>query len=95
MQQHIHFTRASDGVSIAYSATGSGLPVLAINGWVSHLELDLENPPSVQFLEGLSDGGNRRLIRLDMRGSGLSDRQAGDISVTRRGLETWRRGLET
>ncbi len=83
-QQRIHFTRTSDGVSIAYSATGSGLPLLVVNGWVSHLELDLEHPRTVDFLEGLSDGGNRRLIRLDMRGSGLSDRQADDISIEAR-----------
>ena len=55
--------------------------MLMVNGWVSHLELDMEFRNSVQFLNGLSAGGRRRLIRLDMRGSGLSDRQVDDISA--------------
>ena len=82
-KQHIHFVRASDGVSIAYSTMGEGPPLLAVSGWVSHLELDMDNPRCVEFLEGLS-GGDRRLIRLDLRGSGLSDRRADDISVEAR-----------
>lgn len=83
-KQHIHFARASDGVTIAYSTMGEGPPLVLSPGWVSHLELDMESPRSAQLLEGLSDGGRRRLIRFDMRGSGLSDRQAEDISVEAR-----------
>jgi class 3 adenylate cyclase/pimeloyl-ACP methyl ester carboxylesterase len=83
-KQHIHFTNASDGVSIAYSTMGQGPALLFVNGWVSHLELDMENSHMVRFLDGLSDGGRRRLIRFDMRGSGLSDRDAEDISVEAR-----------
>ena len=83
-KQRIHFTRASDGVSIAYSTIGEGLPLLAVHGWVSHLEMDMESPYSVRFLEGLSDDGRRRLIRFDPRGSGLSDRDVDDISIEAR-----------
>ncbi len=83
-QQPIHFAHASDGVTIAYSSIGAGPPLLVTAGWVSHLELDLENPHYGQFLEGLSDSGRRRLIRFDARGVGLSDREAMDISAESR-----------
>ena len=83
-KQRIHFAHTSDGVSIAYCSMGLGMPLLAISGWMSHLELDLETPYGEAFVEGLSDGGRRRLIRFDMRGSGLSDRNVKDISVPAR-----------
>ena len=86
-KQHIHFANASDGTSIAYCTTGQGPPLLFVNGWVSHLELDMDGSYMVRFLDGLSAGGRRRLIRLDMRGSGLSDRYAQDISVQARALD--------
>ncbi len=83
-KQHIHFARASDGVTIAYSTMGEGPPLLVAPTWVSHLELELDNPANVKFYEGLSNGGRRRLIRFDVRGSGLSDRRVEDISIEAR-----------
>jgi class 3 adenylate cyclase len=83
-KQRIHFARAPDGVSIAYSTMGEGPPLVLVQGWVSHLELDMENPRSADFLEGLSRGGRRRLIRFDIRGSGLSDRNVEDVSIEAR-----------
>jgi class 3 adenylate cyclase/pimeloyl-ACP methyl ester carboxylesterase len=83
-QQRIHFTNTSDGVNIAYCTTGSGPALMILNGWVSHLEMDVENPRGATFLEDLADAGRRRLIRLDMRGSGLSDRRVEDLSVPAR-----------
>ncbi|MEX0799897.1 MAG: adenylate/guanylate cyclase domain-containing protein [Dehalococcoidia bacterium] len=80
-QQRIHFTNTADGVNIAYCTRGEGPALMLLGGWVSHLEMDLENPSSLAFVEKLSDGGQRRLIRLDMRGSGLSDRQVDDLSI--------------
>jgi class 3 adenylate cyclase len=43
-----------------------------VSGFVSHLEMDWEDPRSVYFLERL--GSFARLIRFDKRGTGLSDR---------------------
>ena len=80
-QQPIHFARASDGVTIAYSTFGNGHPLLLVPGWISHLELDLENPDYARFYQALTHEGRRRLIRLDMRGTGLSDREVPDTSV--------------
>jgi class 3 adenylate cyclase len=83
-KQHIHFARASDGVTIAYSTMGEGPPLLVGPSWVSHLEMEMDNPAHVEFYEGLSQGGQRRLIRFDVRGCGLSDRRVEDISMEAR-----------
>jgi class 3 adenylate cyclase/pimeloyl-ACP methyl ester carboxylesterase len=84
MQQPIHFARATDGVTIAYSTFGNGRPLLLVPGWISHLELDMENPEYARFFQALSHGGRRRLLRLDMRGTGLSDREVADTLVESR-----------
>lgn len=81
-KQHIHFARTRDGVNIAYATMGSGHPLLYLHGWVSHLEMDLESPYNAEFVTGLSAG--RTLVRLDMRGCGLSDREVDDLSIEAR-----------
>jgi class 3 adenylate cyclase len=66
----------SDGVNIAYQVTGSGpLDLVLVSGFVSHLEIDWEEPRSAHFLERLSSFA--RLINFDKRGTGLSDRPGG------------------
>ena len=65
----------SNGVNIAYQVTGEGPPLVLVSGFVSHLELDWEEPRSAHFLDRLSSFS--RLIRFDKRGTGLSDRPAG------------------
>jgi len=80
----VHFARTRDGVSIAYSVAGQGLPILFLSGWVSHLEVEVTGEPIVRFLDGLSGGGRRRVVRFDWRGTGLSDREVGDVSAVKR-----------
>ena len=48
---------------------------MLISGFVSHLELDWEDPRHALFLERL--GAMGRLIRFDKRGTGMSDRPSG------------------
>jgi pimeloyl-ACP methyl ester carboxylesterase len=63
----------SDGLHIAYQVTGGGdTDVVLISGFVSHLELDWEDPHHALFLQRLGSMG--RLIRFDKRGTGMSDR---------------------
>ena len=66
----------SDGINIAYQVTGTGpLDLVLVAGFVSHLEIDWDEPRSAHFLERLSSFS--RLIRFDKRGTGLSDRPGG------------------
>ncbi len=62
----------SGSVNIAYQVVGAGpLDLVLVPGFVSHLELDWEEPRSAYFLERLASFS--RLIRFDKRGTGLSD----------------------
>jgi len=63
----------SGEVSIAYQVVGTRSPDLVlVPGWVSHLEYAWEEPSYSRFLRRLASFS--RLILLDRRGTGLSDR---------------------
>jgi class 3 adenylate cyclase/pimeloyl-ACP methyl ester carboxylesterase len=65
----------SGNVSIAYQVTGRGPPDLVYGPAISHLELAWDNASTAAFFEQL--GSMCRLIRFDLRGTGMSDRVAG------------------
>jgi class 3 adenylate cyclase/pimeloyl-ACP methyl ester carboxylesterase len=69
------FVRSGD-VDLAYQVFGSGSRnLLAVAGWVSHLEVIWELPEFARFLERLGELG--RVVMYDKRGSGMSDRPPG------------------
>jgi len=76
--QNIRFCVAQDGVRIAYAAVGQGPPLLKLANWMTHLEHDWESPVWRHWIRALSS--DRRLIRYDERGNGLSDWDAADLS---------------
>jgi pimeloyl-ACP methyl ester carboxylesterase/DNA-binding CsgD family transcriptional regulator len=64
---------------IAYQVIGEGpIDLVYVPGWISHLELELENVLSGLFYEQLAL--RTRLIRFDKRGTGMSD--GGDVTLT-------------
>ena len=80
--QRIRFVDGFGGARIAYSVIGSGPPIVMVGGWHSHLELDLESPVWRPWLAELSRGHS--IVRMDTRGSGLSDRDVADHSLEAR-----------
>jgi pimeloyl-ACP methyl ester carboxylesterase len=75
MSDTVRYARSGD-LNIAFQVTGGGpLDLVLVPGFVSHLEMDWEEPRSRYFLERL--GSFSRLIRFDKRGTGLSDRDCG------------------
>ena len=63
-------------VHIAYEIVGGGdIDLVLVQGFISHLDLEWDNPHMVRFLEGLASFA--RLILFDKRGTGLSDRSVG------------------
>ena len=87
MKQKIRFCRSTDGVRIAYATMGSGPPIVWVANWLTHLNLDLENPFFSHWFQALSR--DNTLIRFDARGNGLSDRDVDHLSV-----DAWRSDLE-
>lgn len=72
--QKIRFCTTADGVSIAYAVGGSGRAFVKTPNWLNHLELDVESPVWRAWIERASQ--QRKLVRYDARGCGLSDREA-------------------
>ena len=63
----------SGDVHIAYQVVGEGAqPLVLVPGWLSHMEYEWEEPSIGRFLRRLASFS--KLILLDRRGTGLSDR---------------------
>ena len=70
----IHFAE-NDGVNIAYQVFGDGpQDLIYIPGWLSNIDIFWEEPRVVQFFLALAQYA--RVIVIDRRGTGLSDRVA-------------------
>jgi class 3 adenylate cyclase/pimeloyl-ACP methyl ester carboxylesterase len=78
LTQEIRFCTAPDGVQLAYSMIGQGPPLMKTGNWMTHLEFDLESPIWRHLYRELAR--DRRVIRYDPRGNGLSDRSVDEIS---------------
>ena len=82
MAPRVQYARSSDGMNIAYVATGDGYPLFWLPHYLaSHVQLEWDFPQ--QFLYArLAE--RLRVIRFDCRGLGLSDRDVDDISLEAR-----------
>lgn len=87
LHQEIRFCSTPGGVRIAYASVGEGPPLIKTANWLNHLEFDWESPIWRHVFRGLAR--DRRLIRYDARGNGLSDWDVKEIS-----FEAYVRDLE-
>jgi DNA-binding winged helix-turn-helix (wHTH) protein/pimeloyl-ACP methyl ester carboxylesterase len=71
----IRYASSADGTAIAWTAEGEGPDLVRIGHWLTHLDLDHDSPVFGPAIARLS--ARHRLIRYDVRGTGLSDREAG------------------
>ena len=77
MVRDVRYCTTEDGVRIAYSMEGSGPPLVICPYFFESFTFDATGEWSPLF-EGI--GAGRRVLRYDMRGSGLSQRDVDDIS---------------
>src|SRR5262245_57672226 len=85
MEPRIQYVKTSDGVSIAYFESGHGAPILHLNDLpFSHVQLE------DRYIPGWHDviKASGKFIRLDPRGTGMSDR---DVDIT---LDGWVNDIE-
>jgi DNA-binding SARP family transcriptional activator/pimeloyl-ACP methyl ester carboxylesterase len=78
-RQQVRFCTAPDGVRIAYATLGEGPPLVKTANWMTHLEYDWKSPLWRHLARELSR--ERKLVRYDQRGTGLSDREVADLSL--------------
>lgn len=79
MNRGVRFCLSPDGTRIALATEGKGPPLVRVNNWFTHLELDWGSPVWRHWSEALVE--KRTLVRYDPRGSGLSDRNVTDFSL--------------
>jgi pimeloyl-ACP methyl ester carboxylesterase len=79
--QTIRFCTSSDGVRLAFAATGKGPLLIKAATWLSHLEHDWKSPVWSHLLAALSERAS--FVRYDERGCGLSDWNVADLSFER------------
>lgn len=84
--QQIRFCASFDGTRIAYAMTGSGIPLVKAPHWLTHLEYEWTSPIWRPWIDAFS--ARYSFVRMDQRGSGLSDRSVEDLS-----LDAWVRDL--
>jgi class 3 adenylate cyclase len=67
------YAKTTDDVWIAYQILGDApVDLIVVNAWVSHLEVDWEQPRIAGMLRAFAN--DARVITFDKRGTGLSDR---------------------
>jgi pimeloyl-ACP methyl ester carboxylesterase len=76
------YARSHDGTFIAYQVFGDGPDLLLAPAWISHLELSWESEDLGGWLRAL--GRFARVINMDQRGIGLSDRMTQMIDLETR-----------
>jgi class 3 adenylate cyclase/pimeloyl-ACP methyl ester carboxylesterase len=73
------YARSSDGTYIAFHVFGEGPDLLLARPWISHLEIEWEFDEWAAWLHAL--GRFSRVISMDQRGIGLSDRMTQMIDL--------------
>jgi pimeloyl-ACP methyl ester carboxylesterase/DNA-binding CsgD family transcriptional regulator len=71
--QQIRFCTSRDGTRIAYATYGTGPRLVWAAHWIHHLKFDWDSPVWRPWLSALAR--HHTLIRYDLRGCGLSDRE--------------------
>ncbi|MCI0843321.1 MAG: alpha/beta hydrolase, partial [Chloroflexi bacterium] len=79
MEPQIKYAKTSDGVNIAFSTFGEGMPFVQMPFPFSHLQLEWETPETRSWRQRLAKG--RQIVTYDVRGTGLSDRDVTDFSL--------------
>src|SRR5712691_11290919 len=87
VRQVIRYLITSDGVRLAWAESGSGPPLVKAANWLSHLDYDWESPCWRHWMRFFSD--HFRFVRYDERGCGMTDWDAGNLS-----LDRWTEDLE-
>jgi pimeloyl-ACP methyl ester carboxylesterase len=81
MAGEVRYVTTADGVRIAYSIEGEGIPYVFVPGWISNLDLDSQMFRAAGVFDSYE--GIMR-ITLDKRGTGLSGRNLDDYSLDAR-----------
>lgn len=75
----VRYVPSPDGSTLAWTADGDGPPLLRAGHWLTHLEFDRSSRIWGPWLHRL--GAQRRLVRYDLRGTGMSAPDCGAFNI--------------
>lgn len=78
IHQHAQFCTSFDGARIAYAIDGNGPRLVRAPHWLTHITYEWQSSYWVPWLERMTS--DYSLLRTDLRGCGLSDRNVSDLS---------------
>lgn len=78
-RQQVRYVKASDGTRLAWADSGAGPIVVKAANWLTHLEYEWDSPVWKHWIEFFSS--HWRFVRYDERGCGMSEWQAGPLSL--------------
>lgn len=78
VRQHIRFCTSFDGTRLAYAVEGEGPVVVRAPHWLTHLEYEAQSPVWKPWIGAFVE--RFRLVRMDERACGLSDRAVPEVS---------------
>ena len=81
----IHYTKARDGVNLAYWTAGTGEPLVFLPTMISNVESDWRTDRGRVYAR-LAE--NHLLVRYDGRGHGMSDRDPATLTLDTTGFKT-------
>jgi len=70
---------SADGTNIAFALSGEGPPLVRTGTWLTHIQHDWDSPVWRHWFRLLSE--RNTLVRYDLRGCGLSQREGTSISI--------------
>lgn len=79
LRPRVRYAKTEDGVSIAYSVQGEGPALVVVPFFIESFALEHLVPEYQAFMQRLGEG--RKLVRFDIRGTGISQRDVGDLSL--------------
>nr|WP_235915949.1 alpha/beta fold hydrolase [Thalassovita mangrovi] len=75
----LRYATSRDGSTLAWTAEGDGPPLMRAGHWLTHLDFDRTSRIWGPWLQRL--GAQRRLVRYDLRGTGMSDPDCGPFHL--------------
>jgi len=85
MEPRIQYAQTADGVSIAFCTMGKGMPLVHMAHPFTHIQMEWQFPEMRRWHGRLAE--KRKLIRFDVRGFGLSQREVPYLSLDTRVLD--------
>ena len=79
MEPRIQYAQTKDGVSIAFYTMGEGMPLVHLPPPFTHIQMEWQFPETRRWYERLAE--KRKLVRYDVRGFGLSQRDVPEPSL--------------